>query len=137
MSIYEEIGGRAAVDAAVAGLYERIMADPALSPYFDGVDMARLARHQRAFVGAALGGPVVYAGSDMASAHAGLEITPEAFGAVVGHLVDTLTSLGVPEATINEIGARLAPLQDDVVTAETPVLRLDRESVRRPAVPPR
>lgn len=126
MSIYEQIGGREAVDAAVTGLYERILADPTLSPYFADVDMARLARHQRAFVGAALGGPVVYAGRDMASAHAGLDITPEAFGAVVGHLVDTLTSLGVPEETISEIGARLAPLQDDIVTATAPPSRMAR-----------
>jgi hemoglobin len=117
MSIYAEIGGREAVAAAVAGLYDRILADPTLVPYFEGVDMDRLARHQRAFVGAALGGPVVYAGRDMAAAHAGLGITPEAFGAVVGHLVDTLTSLGVPEGTIGQIGGALAPLQADIVTA--------------------
>jgi hemoglobin len=117
MSIYDEIGGRAAVDAAVADFYGRVLADPTLAPYFEGVDIDRLKRHQRAFMGMALGGPVAYAGRDMKAAHAGLDITSGAFGAVVGHLVDTLTSLGVPSDTIATIGGALAPLQADIVTA--------------------
>jgi hypothetical protein len=36
---------------------------------------------------------------------------------VVGHLVDTLMSLGVPDATIAAIGSSLAPLRGQVVTA--------------------
>lgn len=120
MSIYDEIGGRPAVDAAVSDFYVRVLADPSLAPYFDGVEMDRLKRHQRAFIGMALGGPVVYSGRDMKTAHAGLDITPEAFGAVVQHLAATLASLGVPEATIGTIASALAPLQDDIVTATTP-----------------
>ena len=117
MSIYDEIGGRAAVDAAVANFYQRVLADPALAPYFEGVDIDRLKRHQRAFIGMALGGPVAYAGRDMKAAHAGLDVTAEAFASVVSHLVDTLTMLGVPGDTIATIGGALAPLQADIVTA--------------------
>ncbi len=120
MSIYTDIGGRAAVDAAVSDFYRRVLADPSLLPYFDGVDIDRLKRHQRAFMGAALGGPVAYAGRDMATAHAGLEITSEAFDAVVQHLAGTLTSLGVPAATIGEIAGALLPLKADIVTATEP-----------------
>ena len=53
----------------------------------------------------------------MADAHAGLNITPEAFAKVVDHLVATLTDLGVPETTIGAIGAKLAPLEADIVTS--------------------
>lgn len=131
MSIYAEIGGGPAVDAAVADFYERVLADTSLAKYFEGIDLARLKRHQRAFIGAALGGPVVYAGRDMASAHAGLEITDEAFGAVVGHLAATLAGLGVPGATIESIVATLAPLQTDIVTGSKPVGRVARLRARR------
>ncbi|HEX3542328.1 MAG TPA: group 1 truncated hemoglobin [Acidimicrobiales bacterium] len=117
MSIYDEIGGRAAVDAAVAGFYQRVLNDESLFRYFDGINLAGLMRHQRAFIGMALGGPVAYQGRDMKAAHAGLDITPEAFGAVVQHLIDTLAGLGVPEDTIATIVGALAPLQDDIVTA--------------------
>jgi hemoglobin len=116
VSIYRDIGGRAAVDAAVSDFYERVLADPSLAPYFAGVDIDRLKRHQRAFMGMALGGPVAYAGRDMAAAHAGLEITSAAFDAVVQHLAATLESLGVPDATIGAIAQALVPLKGDIVT---------------------
>ena len=117
MSIFDSIGGAPAVQAAVDGFYARVLADPALGPVFAGVDVDRLKGHQRAFMAAALGGPQLYAGRDMASAHAGLGITGAQFDAVVGHLVATLTALGVPDVTIGEIGAALLPLRADIVSA--------------------
>jgi hemoglobin len=36
----------------------------------------------------------------------------------VAHLVGTLTALGVPGETIGQIGAALAPLRTDVVSAQ-------------------
>jgi hemoglobin len=116
-TIYEAIGGGDAVSAAVDQFYHRVLADPCLAPYFDGVDVAEIKRHQRAFIAAAVGGPEVYRGRSMTDAHAHLNVTPDDFDTVVDHLVATLASLGVPEAAINEIGGRLAPLKSDVVTA--------------------
>jgi hemoglobin len=121
MSIYAEIGGREAVDTAVSDFYQRVLSDPSLSPYIEGVDVDRLKRHQRAFIGMALGGPVMYAGRDMATAHACHEITSEAFDKVVQHPAATLTSLGVPDATIGQIATALLPLKADIVTASDPV----------------
>ncbi|SCL19202.1 hemoglobin [Micromonospora pallida] len=117
MSIYDSIGGAPAVQATLEDFYARVLADRALVSYFDGVDMRRLKAHQRSFLTAALGGAEIYAGRDMATAHARLAITDEAFDAVVDHLVDTLTGLGVPAETIAEIGAELAPLRQDIVTS--------------------
>jgi hemoglobin len=120
MSIYDDIGGPAAVAATVEDFYHRLLADPATAPFFAGTDLAHLQSHQRAFIAAALGGPELYAGRDMAAAHAGLQITDADFDAVVGHLVETLTSLGVPPDTIATIGGALSPLRGDIVTAEVP-----------------
>lgn len=117
-SVYEQIGGKPAVSAAVDGLYERLLADPVLAPYFAGTDMDRQKRHMRAFMAVALGGAELYAGRDMHSAHAGLNVTHDAFDRVVGHLVDTLASLGVPAEIIEAIGAKLAPLRAQIVTGE-------------------
>jgi hemoglobin len=116
MAIYDEIGGADAVAATVEDFYARVLGDPDLAPYFDGIPVPRLKAHQRAFIAAALGGPTAYEGRTMAEAHEGLGVTPEAFAAVVDHLVATLTSLDVPEATIAEIGAALAPLEADIVS---------------------
>lgn len=117
-SVFEQIGGKPAVSAAVDGLYERLLADPVLAPYFTGTDMERLKGHMRAFMAVALGGADLYAGRDMRSAHAGLRVTHDAFDRVVAHLVDTLVSLGVPVELIEAIGAKLAPLRAQVVTVE-------------------
>lgn len=53
----------------------------------------------------------------MREAHAGLNVQPAHFDKVVGHLVDTLSSLGVPEDVIARIGAKLAPLRDEIAPA--------------------
>lgn len=116
MTIYDSIGGAPAVQAAVDDFYLRVLADPQLAPYFTEIDMTRLRRHQRAFIAAAIGGSELYEGRSMAAAHAGLAITDADFDAVVGHLVETLTGLGVPAETIGQIGAALAPLRGDIVS---------------------
>ncbi|WP_181782960.1 group I truncated hemoglobin [Pseudonocardia pini] len=114
MTIYDEIGGAEAVSAAVERFYERVLADPELAPYFEGVDVARLKGHQRLFIAVAIGGPERYVGRSMGEAHARLNIAPAHFDLVVGRLVDTLTALGVPAATIDTIGGALAPLKAEI-----------------------
>ena len=47
----------------------------------------------------------------------GLGITGPHFDLVVGHLVAALTSIGVDEATMGEVGAALNPPRFDIVTA--------------------
>jgi hemoglobin len=116
-SIYDEIGGRPAVAAAVDDLYDRILGDDALAPYFDGLDMSRQKAHLRAFVAAALGGPQLYAGRDMHAAHAGLGIDGAAYDRVVLHLAGALSALDVPVQTIAAIADALAPLRGQIVTA--------------------
>lgn len=116
MSIFDDIGGPPAVTAAVDDLYRRVIADPALTPYFDGVDMKALKGHQRSFIAAAVGGPEPYLGRSMGESHAYLNIRPEHFDRVVEHLVDTLSDLGVRPSVIEQIGATLAPLKEEIVS---------------------
>ena len=117
MSLYDTIGGAGAVHAAVDDFYSRVLADPRLAPFFAHTDLNRLKAHQRSFIAAALGGPEIFAGRDMKTAHAGFRISDAEFDAVVGHLVDTLAGLGVPAETIGQIGGALLPLRADIVTA--------------------
>jgi hemoglobin len=114
-SIYEQIGGRDSVAAAVDIFYARVMDDSVLAPYFSGTDMRRQKTHMRAFLAAALGGAEVYVGRDMQAAHARLGVTHEAFNRVVGHLVATLVELDVPSEIIVAIGAKIEPLRSMVV----------------------
>jgi hemoglobin len=117
MSIYDSIGGAPAVAAAVDSFYARVLADPRLAPFFASTDLERLKAHQRSFIAAALGGPEVFRGRDLAVAHGGLGIGDGDFDAVVEHLVAALTGLGVPGETIAQVGAALAPLRAKIVGA--------------------
>jgi hemoglobin len=119
-SIYEAIGGEAAVTAAVELFYQRVLADPTLSGYFVHTDLEQLRRHQRAFVTMALRGPGKYAGRSMREAHARRGISDADFDRVAGHLVDTLAGLGVPAPLIERIVATVAPLRTDIVSAAAP-----------------
>src|SRR3954451_2856074 len=116
--LYDEIGGSAAVAVAVDDLYVRILGDRVLSPYFARVDMIRHTRHMRAFIAAALGGPDLYAGRDMAAAHARLRVSGEAFDRMAEHLVGTLKCLGARPEHVAAILARIAPLREQIVDGE-------------------
>lgn len=116
-SIFDQLGGGGAIGAAVDDLYDRLLADPVVAPYFQGVVMGELSKHLRMFLAAALGGPDLYRGRDMRSAHARLRITHEAWDRTVGHLLAVLSDLRVEQPLIDQVVAHLAPLHDDIVTA--------------------
>lgn len=122
MSIFDRIGGAAAVTAAVDDFYRRLIADPALTHFFDGVDMKGLKTHQRSFIAAALGGPEPYLGRSMREAHSHLDISAAEFDRVVAHLVATLTDLEVSASIIEQVGSKLAPLKAEIV-ADNPTAR--------------
>jgi truncated hemoglobin YjbI len=48
-------------------------------------------------------------------AHAGMDITTEQFAHVASHLADTLISLNVPQAIVDQITSKVATLQKDIV----------------------
>jgi hemoglobin len=116
-SLYARIGGGPAVAAAVDGLYDRILGDPDLAPWFAGVGIEQLEAHQRAFITAALGGPERYVGHSLVDAHRELQVTDTAFAKVVAHLTETLDELGVADETISAVTGALAPLMPQIVSA--------------------
>ncbi|MCV2491779.1 group 1 truncated hemoglobin [Geodermatophilus sp. YIM 151500] len=117
MSIYEQLGQDNGIRTAVDDFYRRVLADPELTAYFDGVDMANLRAHQTKLLVQVTGGPVQYEGRELAAAHEGLDIGSAEYERVVAHLVATLTDLGVEPATIGDIGAAIDGYRDDIVTA--------------------
>lgn len=117
MTLFEQVGGQAAVKTAVTVFYNRVTDDPDLAKWFDGIDLSRLRAHQRAFLSAALDGPPVFAGRDLGEAHAGMEITDAAFDSIVTHLAVTLDDLAVPEEIIAQVGERLEALRTQIVSA--------------------
>jgi hemoglobin len=119
MSIYEQIGGAEAIETVVEDFYVRVLADEQLAGYFTGTNMSRLKAKQAEFFGAALGGPDPYTGAPMRQVHQGRGITMHHFNLVAGHLADSLSAAGVPEAVVGQIIAAVAPLADEIATARS------------------
>jgi hemoglobin len=107
-TLYDQLGGAAAVDAAVDIFYRKVLADGRISSFFDDVDMDRQRAKQKAFLTMAFGGPHNYSGKDMAAAHAPLRLkglNDTHFNAVVELLGGTLKELGVADPLIAQVAA--------------------------------
>jgi hemoglobin len=119
MSLYERIGGAAAVEAAVGIFYGKIMNDSILKPFFDGVDMKRQERHQINFLTYAFGGPNQYSGRGLRQAHSRMVkekgLGEKHFKLVAGHLQATLQQLSVPSDLIEEIMTIVGTTKRDVL----------------------
>src|SRR5215468_7115833 len=117
VNVYRAIGGRAAVVAAVDGLYGRLLADPVLSGFFPGGVGPRHRAYVVTILGEALGGPERYRGPDLVKAHRDLGITDADFDRTAGHLAATLDDLGVPGHLADHIVGIVAGLRPALVTA--------------------
>lgn len=114
-SLFERIGGEAAVDAAVDIFYDKVMADDRIKGFFENLDMVAQANKQKNFLTMAFGGPNNYSGKDMRAGHAHLGLTEEHFTAVVENLAATLTQLGVAAADIGEVAKIADSVKDDIL----------------------
>lgn len=115
MSLYDELGGAAAIDAAVDIFYRKVLADDRVSEFFDTVDMEGQHAKQKAFLTVALGGPNNYTGKDMREAHKHMNLSEGHFNAVAEDLIATLEELDVPQARIDEVIAVVATTKNDVL----------------------
>jgi len=114
-TLYERLGGMVSIDAAVDRFYERVVGDPELAPFFDGVDLHRLRGHQKAFLAMALGSPRRYEGRGLAEAHRHLGINDHHVDLVAGHLAAVLAGLGVLPVLVDEVVAAVDGLRDVVL----------------------
>ena len=120
-TLYEKIGGEAAVNAAVDIFYRKVLADDRISRFFEGVDMDRQAAKQKAFLTMAFGGPNKYTGEDMRRGHAHLVrqgLNDSHFDAVMENIGATLTELKVPGELIAQAAAIAESTRKDVLAGE-------------------
>lgn len=92
-SVYSAIGGHDAVVAVVDGLYTRLVGDPKVAHHFSADRLDSLKAGQVRWFTAVLQGQDPP--SDLAEAHAHLQISDEQVEAVIGHLNELLVELGV------------------------------------------
>ncbi|MCP5145556.1 MAG: group 1 truncated hemoglobin [Gammaproteobacteria bacterium] len=117
-SLYERLGGAAAIDAAVDIFYRKMLADDRVSHFFDNTDMDKQIAKQKGFLTLAFGGPNNYTGKDMREGHRHLVakgLNDTHVDIVIEHLGATLKELGVADSDIAEIAAIANSVRDDVL----------------------
>ena len=115
-SLYQKLGGQAAIDAAVELFYTKVLVDERVKHYFEDVNMTKQKRKQKAFLSAALGGPIPWTGTDMRTAHADLHgLNDSHVEAIGGHLKATLEELKVSKELIDQTLAIVETTRNDVL----------------------
>jgi hemoglobin len=117
-TLYEQLGGEAAVNAAVDIFYRKVLTDHRINRFFDGVDMDKQATKQKAFLTMAFGGPHNYTGEDMRNGHAHLVklgLDDSHFDAVMENLTATLVELNVPNQLIEQVATIAESTRNDVL----------------------
>jgi len=118
ISLFEQLGGEAAVDAAVEVFYKKVLEDHRIYRFFDNVDMEKQAAKQKAFLTMAFGGPSHYSGKDLRAGHAKLVkmgLDDSHFNAVLENLEATLIELGVEQELVEQVNALAETTRHDVL----------------------
>jgi hemoglobin len=117
-SLFDQLGGAAAVEAAVDIFYRKVLNDYRINRFFDNSDMEKQAAKQKAFLTMAFGGPNNYTGKDMRTAHAHLVkmgLNDSHFNIVMEHLTATLVELNVPSELISQVATLAESTRADVL----------------------
>jgi hemoglobin len=114
-SLYERLGGEAAISAVIDDFVARVAADARINGKFAKSDIERVKFHLKEQVCAVTGGPCKYTGNSMTKAHHNMKVTEGEFNALVEDLVATLDKFNVPAKEKGEVLAALGPLKSQIV----------------------
>ncbi len=120
--IYDRIGGSAGVQAVVEALYARMLQDPEMAVFFEGVDLIQMKRKQRLFMSQLMGGPALADTPDLTAAHShavhrqGLQDAH--YDKLVEYLRSALEDLNISTLLANEVVVLIERLRGDVLGRE-------------------
>lgn len=107
--------GEAGVGRIVDEMLDGVHQDPRTAEIFKATDMERLRRTLKEQIVYLLAGRTDYSGRDMKAAHKDQGIQQTDFNILVEHLQTAMDHEGVPFRAQNQLLAKLAPMQRQVV----------------------
>lgn len=116
-ALYDALGGQPALVTLVDDVTRRLTTDPRSARLFEDVDLVKFKTQLVAQLCAVSGGPCIYRGKDMKTAHAGIDVTKAHFNALVEMMQDAMDAQGIAFRVQNQLLARLAPMHRAVVNA--------------------
>jgi len=117
-SLYQRLGGYDAIAAVTDDFITRLATDKELSRFFVGLNTEskkRVRQHVIDLLCATAGGPCLYLGQDMKTAHTGLGITERDWNRSVKALVQTLDKFNVGKQEKDELLTAISGLKKDIV----------------------
>jgi len=117
-SLYHRLGGYDAIAAVSDEFIARLAADEQEKRFFTGFSNDSKLRIRQLLIDLvckSTGGPCVYIGRDMKTAHAGSGITKSDWDRSLKIFGDVLNKFQVPQKEQQELAALLLPLEKDVV----------------------
>lgn len=117
-SLYMALGETAGITKLTDDFVNRLKVDARLAPAFKDANAKHLKLMLMQQFCKVSGGPCVYEGADMKSAHAGMDITKTDFHALVEVLQQSMDATGIAFTAQNQLLARLAPMHRDVITVK-------------------
>lgn len=116
--LFDTFGGKAGLVKLMDDFMVRLVADPRTGPHFKPANQQRIKEQLVDQFCSVMGGPCVYKGADMKSAHANLDITKGDFNALVEVLQQAMDAQGISFGAQNQLLALLAPMHRDVITVQ-------------------
>lgn len=114
-SLYERLGGKAAIAAVVEDAFHNVADDPRINHRFNPALAQRVKSGLVELVCARTGGPCVYTGVNMADAHEGMYIRDDEFDALIEDMTKSFAKFKVPPREQRESLALLEQLRNAIV----------------------
>jgi hemoglobin len=113
---FRGLGGKPGIKQIVATFVPLVLADPRIKETFSDSDMKHVAMRLEEQFCVLSGGPCDYKGDPMKEVHGGLKITNAQFNALAENLQIAMERNNIPSRVQNQLVAKLAPMQRDIVT---------------------
>ncbi len=117
-SLYIALGEQAGITQLSSDFVTRLVADKRLAPFFEKTNLPNFKLQLADQFCAVSGGPCVYKGADMKSAHANFDIAKADFNALVEVLQKSMDAKGIAFKDQNRLLALLAPMHREVITVK-------------------
>lgn len=120
-SLFERLGGKEGISRIVDDTVDQHMKNPAVNARFlplkdQPEQLAIIKKHTIDFFSAGSGGPAIYSGKDMITAHTGMNISPAEYMYVIDDIFMALDKNAIDEDTKKDVLAILWSLKGMIIS---------------------
>jgi hemoglobin len=115
-TLYQRLGGAEGIARLVDDVMAAHLDNPIVKTRFENTqDMEHAKQMAREFFSAGAGGPEVYTGKDMLTAHKGMNISEQEYLAVMDDIVGAMDKNEIDDGAKNEVVAILYSLKGNII----------------------